>query len=915
MIKILVLSIFVFFSCSESNSSKTDLKKSSDTKHNEVFVEENCYCNGIGTDGGGSGGGYSGNVPVELEGIVADIAIDKSLIISDPALIEEFDPKKRLDETSPNKIWVGGHLRFGRVLASLHLKVNLPDDDPNVQNLFETYLKGFEGVHGQTLLSNELDDIRPKTITPPFGSAPGTPPTKISDAIRNEWEKDSSGNLTQRGAPYRLMAIMIRPELFETDATGKVISAGQIRLLYKFVDKDKNLDTQTRRSYTILEYGMPVDTEAFHVAGNASSISSLGSWSREQWVKTVGKLSCYKQDTSLSKHSYRSTLLGLLRRSTRAKYEESEQWKGGAALKNVRVNDFLAPPWSLFSYVVTNDGFLKRHRLEKTPKDNFSNVSNGIIKNGIVPGDKNLIKNYIQGNFETIASLVGEDYELPSELRAWQNDFGFGASWVDELIPLGIIRPDIQPSGARKAHHTAMIRNFSINTCVSCHKAHFSDQHSISPPVFETLPSAAAILGIPEFKFQGLGQETSFIHVDKGSSDISMSKFLEQDQIFREQELEFQLSTLTCNELPPTTHDLEIKVYGDKVQAPVGEHISFFVEVLNKGPAISTNTFVNANCPEKTAFSIVEPIEKVAITQGGAFGSSTFRTGLDSLLPGVRAKFRVSCKIISGDIGDKLVFDVFKEDIETELVDPVLSNNSGSFTTIIGNSVVLVKKSDLAVLVESDLEEVELDEDIKFTVKFKNLGPDSGNFASYKLLQERCPAETEYISHSVSKGSVVAGNGAWADHDIWSFSLGVNEEARLEIVCKNKNPNIDEMIFYEVSETDYLKTLIEPDTAEASSNNSAIVSVKVTKKQDLVNCDYDYNDSDTLSTIDLVLSQKTLLQINPKIEGKEYDVNGDGKHSALDLIQFRKCILGVLTKEQAFTNPNCETIEPAPPCN
>ncbi len=878
MFRYLFLLLFLF-SCF-SKKEEGSLKPKSDLKLNQELVEENCFCTGTGSGDPGHGG-YTSNIPPDTEGIVADIDRDKSLFITDPQVIE----------------YISSFLNFNTSLAMLHNEhIQASPTAREVQKMYETYLDGYSGVNPDFFKPNELLDVRQRD--------------QSKAKIRANWQKDSDGNLLK--APYELIAILIRPELFKSDRQNNIISAGEIRLLYKFVENGNSIATQPRRNFVILEYEMPVDIKGLQIVRNVDGElveKDKGAYSRADWLNKIGQLSCYKRDDILSESSYRQALLLLLLRSAQFKYK-SELYPAGSALKGLQVNDFLQREWTIFSMKVNEHGFLDRARLEKTPKDNYADLG-AIVNSGLVKGQKSDVESYIRDNFPKLANRHGAgNYQLPEEMLAWQNEFKRGASWLLELMDNRIVQGTNKNNTARNVN---AVRNFSMNTCVSCHMSIFKHQQFEFYPDLNSntgmiLPDMMNVLGLSELKFSGLSKETPFVHIDR-TDKIHTSEFIEEDLIYREQESELFMSALSCTEPIKTQNDLKLTLEASHSQAKVGDTVEYIYNVENLGPALAKDVYVKVECPFNT-----EKIDDVKISGGNIDASpnnsNNRRWKLADLRIGDVSRFGIKCKIKNTQ-ASQINFQAEESQWEFDLADPDLANNRAYHVLKIGDeSIENDANADFRVIVSSDKAEVEYDEEFKLTLQIRNLGDDQAT-ASFLLPSGRCPSSAHYKDHSIQRGILLNGTGEWSQREIWSVDLRKNQTGKLTLTCQNKlQDQEDEVLFYAEAMDNFFTSSQDP----VMGNNSDSLSISVVKKQDLVNCDYDYNNDGNISSIELLESRKIILGINQKDPTKEYDVNGDGNHSSIDLIELQKCILGILKADEVFNNSKCDTIIPSPPC-
>ena len=397
----------------------------------------------------------------------------------------------------------------------------------NYNQFARSYLDGYLGVPSNLKLEGELNDVRSRSIA--------------RGKIFNEWSpigNEEAKVLTPDSSSYKLLAVLFRPDLIEKDAAGNLLHAGEFRFIFNFVTTDSTAPS-LQKNHVIFEYKLPLETATL----NGKDVGAL---SRNGWNTFIGKLQC------LNGQEYIDHLVNIVNRVTKAKF--SGPWVNGSALGQLRVNDFLAPhddeditsaPWSMFEFRLASTGLLQRHRMPKTPKDNFASFNAGpptqhnpgrdrILREGLVtrPGE---IEKWFISNFSKIVN-PDSDYNLDPKQEAWQVDYGRSASWIKPFEG-----QSIGPASASEAQQSFVKNRFSINTCNSCHGGHFQDQSLLTPD----LATTSKLLGIDDNDFAGIENQIDFVHVDENGEP---SEFLALDLINRRDELEFQLSVGNCME-------------------------------------------------------------------------------------------------------------------------------------------------------------------------------------------------------------------------------------------------------------------------------------------------------------------------------------------------------------------------------
>ncbi len=434
----------------------------------------------------------------QSNGSAASINREKTLLINDQSLMAELNSD------------FGFH----------HLLNAMKPTSMSFHVFARSYLDGYNlsSIPSGKAVAGEQNDLRARTLS--------------RQEIENNWPKDGSGKLSSKASPYRLLSILYRPELVDHDSSGKLLHGGEFRFIYKFLPEGQtHANLGDKQNHIILEYKLPF--EAAKIFGNA-----VGGFSRVHWLRFISKLNC------LSGDQYKDHLKNIIRRVAFAKYSGSK-WINGSALGQFRVNDFLNPntpgagnpfgqDWVLFEYRLARSGKLERHRMPKTPKDNFSNDPSSDIKNaGLVNLGSQDVVNFIASNFDRIKD-ENKDYEMPDRMLAWQNDYDKSTSWGTLLNNNSVIN-SLSP-----AHEKSFAKyRFSLNTCQGCHGGTFASNQNLIP----NLATTAASMGKSSIDFSMISAPINFLHVNK---DGLPTIFLLEDLQNRKEELEFQLAIHDC---------------------------------------------------------------------------------------------------------------------------------------------------------------------------------------------------------------------------------------------------------------------------------------------------------------------------------------------------------------------------------
>ncbi len=355
--------------------------------------------------------------------------------------------------------------------------------------------------------------------------------------------------------------------------------------------------------------------------------------------------------------------------------------------------------------------------------------------------------------------------------------------------------------------------------------------------------------------------------------------------------------------------DLELFSTINNLSPVEGEEITFRVGVVNKGPDESGIISIIARCPA----------DSVEIRRSVSVSSSKLWT-INNLLVdnGDRIKAKIQelvCKVNEGTEGKKLKFSIPSSDFFMSLHDGDKTNNTTSIEFEINEKLDEKKVSDIKATLDVLTPEVKAGESIFLKIDLENIGPEVATEMKYDVL---CPEQlnTVPIQISISKGSF-SSSGTKGQWKISSF--GVREKAVLSYRCATSESITNKDVQIKLKQ----EQLTLDDKNVDNNINNHISNNKNIKISGLRVCDLDLseprNSSVGISTLDIVQLQRHILGIaligekepNPGNEahlmnvfgGKKLDNNGDGRVSAIDLINMRKWILGHYSSwEEAFKN-------------
>jgi hypothetical protein len=315
-----------------------------------------------------------------------DISIEKELLITDLSVVNDARA------SGP-----GGPWSFAGLMTAL-----APGD---ATGLLKQWLDGFEQrqhVNGFPLLPRRAVRAR---IAVPWMRADGA--MSITG-----WTPDLAN------APFRLLAIVYRPDLGIVDKDGAIRSAGEARFVFTALDRGRTrtLDEAPPLPFTII----------FEYRLEATDREAVKAWA-EQWHK-LGRLA-FGADYNAALQAITDRFAG-------------RDGKSRAALNQIRTNEGLARPWQLREFHL-DAGRLVNAPLKDTPHHS------------------------LRGNARELSEVISTqpDHDLPKRFLSASADIPDRSfRWPQMRIANNVLR-----------------HNFALRTCNGCHGAETgrkADDHS-----------------------------------------------------------------------------------------------------------------------------------------------------------------------------------------------------------------------------------------------------------------------------------------------------------------------------------------------------------------------------------------------------------------------------------------------------
>ncbi len=263
-------------------------------------------------------------IPIGPLGVAAAIDSEKSLLIRDPAVVQ--DPSRTFDVCTgagnPNGVWTFKHLMTEMANTAV---TGVTAED--FVRLWLSHWESAQNINGWNV-ADRSTSIRNQVIIP--------------------WENASGGPgspLDLDLAPFQLLAIVNRVDLRENVSYGGG-SAGEGRFVFQVMGQNCNPMQFT----VIFEYGV-----------EKNSCAAVKSWG-QRWADLSGM--------TLGSAAYNAALEDITETFVQANAALSKP--NGSALNQLRTNEIaLGSPWELREFVIADNGwnqhFLKQNTVSQTP--------------------------------------------------------------------------------------------------------------------------------------------------------------------------------------------------------------------------------------------------------------------------------------------------------------------------------------------------------------------------------------------------------------------------------------------------------------------------------------------------------------------------------------------------------------------
>lgn len=312
------------------------------------------------------------------------VDIDKELMIRDLSVVDSIHAKT-------------GQLSIQHLIAQM-----MPQANPTLQQQSDFIQQWLNQFLVDTVVNGDLAPARPD----------------FDNAFLQEWRQRSAGSgvtLNPAVAPFRLLAIVYRPDLHKRDTNGVVLHAGEVRFVYGFSD------TLRFPATVIFEFGLAANSDA-----------QLNAWVDE--FHALSQLPFGE--------GYNTALLSLLNKVTRKGAVASKP--NGSALNQVRTNEIrFGSEWELREFKLNSaTGQLRQFTVAQTPANRHNRTA--------------FLANYINANE---AEILFGDHQIPDTVNG--QAFAGAASLEDQSLFTFWDAPGINNPEARHV--------FSLNTCSGCH--------------------------------------------------------------------------------------------------------------------------------------------------------------------------------------------------------------------------------------------------------------------------------------------------------------------------------------------------------------------------------------------------------------------------------------------------------------
>ena len=186
----------------------------------------------------------------------------------------------------------------------------------------------------------------------------------------------------------------------------------------------------------------------------------------------------------------------------------------------------------------------------------------------------------------------------------------------------------------------------------------------------------------------------------------------------------------------PTLADVAVVITADKATAKVGDNVNFLLTLTNNGPATAKQIVLANIIPTGLTF--------VSSSTGQILTSGAITVSLDSLQKGQTRTYAYVAKMnVKADVTNAVSVNSLKD---------AVAPNNFSFVVIKGDSIITPtpakKGAELAVNLSSDFQLIAKDDEVTFTIKVTNNGPE---VATNVVVDNILPKYLSYISGQTTK--------------------------------------------------------------------------------------------------------------------------------------------------------------------
>ena len=198
--------------------------------------------------------------------------------------------------------------------------------------------------------------------------------------------------------------------------------------------------------------------------------------------------------------------------------------------------------------------------------------------------------------------------------------------------------------------------------------------------------------------------------------------------------------TATINQggVDPTLADVAVVITADKTTAKVGENVNFLLTLTNNGPATAKQVALLNNIPAGLTF--------VSSSTGQTLTNGAITVNLDSLQKGQTRTYAYVAKMnVKTNVTNTVSVNSLKD---------AIAPNNFSFVTIKGDTTIVnppnppKKGAELALVLSSDFQLIAKDDEVTFTIKVTNNGPE---VATNVVIDNLLPKNLSYISGQTTK--------------------------------------------------------------------------------------------------------------------------------------------------------------------